>query len=139
MHSKTALIVDDEATIRLYIKTVLQQLGFETLEAADGLQALQLLRNDAAGVNLLLSDIRMPRMDGIALARAIRAEFPAIPVILISGYCSGDEEPDLDVQFIPKPFTPATLLTAIDCAMTEKKKPRSETEPQTSRNRKAGG
>jgi two-component system cell cycle sensor histidine kinase/response regulator CckA len=91
-------------------------------------------------VDLLVSDVQMPRMDGIALARAVRAEFPAIGLILVSGYCSQEEPPDLDVSFIPKPFTPATLLTAIDSLMTQKKEPRAETEPHTSkRNRKAGG
>jgi two-component system cell cycle sensor histidine kinase/response regulator CckA len=140
MPAKTALIVDDEATVRLYIKAVLQQQGFETVEAADSLEALRFLRNDAERVDLLLSDVQMPRMDGIALARAVRTEFPAIPLILVSGYCSREEAPDLAVSFIPKPFTPATLLTAIGCVMTPKKEPRAETEPPTStRDRKAGG
>ena len=139
MPGKTALVVDDEATVRLYVKAVLQQHGFETIEAADGIEALHLLRNVAAGVDLLLSDVRMPNMDGIALARAIRAEFPAIPLILVSGYCSRKEAPDLDVHFIPKPFTPATLLAAIGSVMKEKKEPRSETERHTLTSRKAGG
>ena len=117
--SKLALIVDDETTIRLYVKAVLQQHVFETIEAADGIEALNLLRNDV-GVDVLLSDVQMPNMDGIALARAVRAEFPAIPLILMSAYCS----PELDVHFLPKPFTPATLLAAIGSALTPKKEPR---------------
>ena len=140
MAAKTALIVDDEATIRLYIKAVLQQNGFKTIEAANGIEALNLLRNAATGVALLIADVQMPKMDGIALARAVRAEFPAIPLILVSGYCSREEAADLDVHFIAKPFAPATLLAAIGSVMTQKKEPRSETEPRIPmRDRKAGG
>jgi CheY-like chemotaxis protein len=128
MPDKTALIVDDEVAIRLFIKAVLQQHGFVTIQAADGIEALHLLRSAAAGVDLLLSDIRMPNMDGITLARAIRAEFRPISIILMSGYCSRDEARDLDVHFIPKPFTPATLLAAIESVMAQKKEPSSEIE-----------
>jgi CheY-like chemotaxis protein len=132
MPKKIALIVDDEATIRLYIKAVLQQHAFQTLEAADGIEALNLLRNDATGVDVLIADVQMPKMDGIALAHAVCTEFPATPLILVSGYCSPDEASDLEVPFIPKPFTPATLLNAIDSVITPKKEPRSEVESRIS-------
>jgi YesN/AraC family two-component response regulator len=88
--------------------------------APDGIEALHVLRNAPAGVDLLLSDVRMPRMDGVALARVVRAEFPAIPLILVSGFCTGEQAPDLDVHFLPKPFTPAGLIAAIGSAMTPK-------------------
>ena len=140
MPGKIALVVDDEAAIRLYITAVLKQNGFETIEAADGLEAVDLLRNAATRVDLLIADVQMPNMNGIALARAVRTEYPKIRVVLVSGYCSPDEASDLDVEFIPKPFTPATLLSAIGCVMTDKKEPRSETNPQPSiTDKKVGG
>jgi CheY-like chemotaxis protein len=129
---KTVLIVDDEATVRLYIKAVLQQQGFDTVEAADGTDALNLLRNDPTRVALLIADVQMPKMTGTALARAVCADFPMIPIILVSGYCSRDEVSDLDVPFIAKPFTPATLLSAVGCVLAQKKSPRSEFEPSPS-------
>jgi two-component system cell cycle response regulator CpdR len=75
---------------------VLQKDGFKTIEAGDRVDALNLLRNGASA-DLVLSDVRMPKMDGVALAHAIRAEFPAIPVILMSGFCWREEAPELDV------------------------------------------
>jgi CheY-like chemotaxis protein len=120
------LIVDDDVTIRSYLRAVLQQEGFQTIEAANGLEALKIMRDLGTAVDLLVSDIQMPRMDGITLARAVRREFPAIPLILVSGYSSQAGADDLDVAFIQKPFTPATLLTRIGCLMPEEREPRSE-------------
>lgn len=134
MAGKLILIVDDDLTIRSYLRAVLQQEGFQTIEAANGLEALTIVRDLGTAVDLLLSDIQMPRMDGITLARAVRDEFPAIPLILVSGYSSQAGADDLDVRFIQKPFTPATLLTTIGCVMPQKKEPRSETVDHSCQN-----
>jgi CheY-like chemotaxis protein len=69
-------------------------------------------------VDLLVSDIQMPKMDGLTLACSLRGEFPAIPVILVSGYCDIQQAGRLHAfEFVPKPFLPATLLQAVKKVM----------------------
>jgi DNA-binding NtrC family response regulator len=75
-------------------------------------------------VEFLVSDIKMPIMDGIALACAVRAEFPAIPIILVSGYADvvRAKHPELNFEFVQKPFLPATLLGVVKKVMMPKKR-----------------
>ena len=70
---------------------VLRSDGFQTIEAENGVQALELMRKLDTTVDLLVSDIQMPKMDGITLACSVRAEFPPVPVILISGYATSNK------------------------------------------------
>ena len=79
-------------------------------------------------VDLLVSDIQMPLMDGITLACSVRAEFPAIPLILVSGYAEIEEAklPDTGFEFVQIPFHPATLLSAVKKVMGSKKTPSSD-------------
>jgi CheY-like chemotaxis protein len=111
MAQRIALIVDDEWSVRKYIKAVLESDGFHTIEAENGVEALEQLRKLGTGVHLLVSDIKMPQMNGIELACLVRADFPTIPIILISGY--PDEFSDVAFEFISKPFRVETLLSAI--------------------------
>jgi CheY-like chemotaxis protein len=107
-----ALVVDDEAVIRHYVRMVLRQLKFETVEAADGLEALEILRERAGAVDMVVTDIEMQNMSGLELARALRAEFTGLPLIIMSGNC---ETASLDqpVEFIRKPFLPQALLDSV--------------------------
>src|SRR5690242_12777926 len=86
MSEKISLVVDDEPSVRTFITAVLRSNGFQTIEADNGSHALELLRKLGTGVDLIVSDIQMAVMDGIALAYSVRAEFPAIPLVLISGF-----------------------------------------------------
>lgn len=115
MSHRISLIVDDEQSLRTYIKAVLQSDGFQTIEAENGVQALELVRKLGTGVDLLVSDIQMPQMDEVALACLLRVEFPAIPLILVSGYGEIDQAKysDADFPFVHKPFLPATLLNMV--------------------------
>lgn len=135
MAGKLALIVDDEQAIRAHLKLFLQQAGFHTLEAANGVEALETLRKLGPVVDVLVSDVLMPQMDGVALARAVRAEFPRTPLILFSGYINTDQMRGLNVEFLRKPFLPAVLMDAIARVMaanTPRKAPQSETQPSRS-------
>ena len=108
------LIVDDSAAIRKILKRVLQQAEIPTgqvYEASDGVEAIERLKEQP--VQLILSDINMPNMDGLALAEAVREQFPALPIILISGFSNSRGE----FEFVRKPFAPGTLLTAVRKAM----------------------
>ena len=79
MSHKISVVVDDEPSVRNFIVTVLQSDGFETIEAQNGVQALELIRNLGTGVALLVSDIRMEKMDGITLACSVRLSSPPFP------------------------------------------------------------
>ena len=128
MSHKISLVVDDEPSVRNFIRAVLRSDGFQTIEAENGVQALELMRKLGTGVDLLVSDIKMPKMDGITLACSVRAEFPAIPLILVSGHAEIEqvEHPDPDFEFVQKPFLPATLLSRVKKLMSPKRTPSSD-------------
>ena len=79
-----ALVVDDDVQVRQTLSRVLQALGMSTLEAGNGREALALL-DDQGGVPLIVSDINMPEMDGIALLREVHRRWPDIAVIMLTG------------------------------------------------------
>ena len=110
---KLVLVVDDNGSVRAYVKATLESEGFRTLEAEDGELGLELVRKIGSDIDLVISDIQMPKLDGIQLANSVRAEFPKIPIILISGYVDVALENQPGVEFIPKPFLPSTLLNIV--------------------------
>jgi CheY-like chemotaxis protein len=102
------LIVDDEASVRSVTAALLRRRGFEAREAPDGQAALDLLDRHAHEIALVLLDLTMPGLGGEATWRAIRARWPQLPVVLMSGY-SEQEVTQLfaDEQlagFLQKPF-----------------------------------
>jgi CheY-like chemotaxis protein len=118
MPGETILIADDEPTVRAYIRTILRIEGYELLEAVDGVDALQKVEQRDAPVDLLVTDIRMPRMDGLALARSVTQRHPKTPVLYISGYSFDLEEErgrdsTVACAFLAKPFSRKTLLEAV--------------------------
>ena len=104
-----SLVVDDEPSVRRYMSTILQGENFRTLEAEDGVHALQIVQELRGGVDLIVSDIQMPNGDGLSLAHAVKSSFPTIPVILVSG----NAKPDAEFEFVDKPFGPAALMKAV--------------------------
>jgi CheY-like chemotaxis protein len=77
------LIVDDEPVLRRLMRRALSGLGLEVMEAADGVEALELFRTHE--FNAVVSDVRMPQMDGIALVEQLQRLAPDVPVVLVSG------------------------------------------------------
>jgi CheY-like chemotaxis protein len=113
--SQTILVADDEPTIRAYIARVLVTEGFRVVAAVDGQDALDQFRLLDGSIDLLLTDVRMPRMDGLALARSLVDLRPGVPVLFISGYPL-DHELRLWNSgncFLRKPFTRQVLLDAV--------------------------
>src|SRR5688572_5324413 len=109
----TVLVVEDEPAIREVVADLLEDEGYAVRQAADGLEAIDELEVD--DVDLVLSDVRMPRLDGPALARRLRRHGSAIPVVLMSAV---DVEVNLPgVRFLPKPFDRDHLLRAIGSAL----------------------
>lgn len=102
----TVLIVDDELLIRDLLVEVMQNRGFTVLEAADAEQASVILRNMNNRIDVLISDIRLPGMDGRELAKVARNLRPDLKVLFLSGYASPPREGYLDrsTEFMAKPF-----------------------------------
>jgi CheY-like chemotaxis protein len=113
------LVAEDEAMLRLIAVEMLQDAGFDVFEAADGAEALDLLKAHP-GISLLVSDIKMPRMDGYALVEAGLAFKPELKVVLMTGY-SQEPPPTIlkfkDVQILRKPFN-LERLCALAAEMT---------------------
>jgi CheY-like chemotaxis protein len=109
--SPTVLLVDDEASLRSLMARALADAGYQVIEASDGLAALELLETPNAGINLIISDIRMPRMDGYALADRVTARPNAPPMVFISGY--GQAGVWLPGSVFPKPFSMNALLAEV--------------------------
>ena len=119
----TILFADDEVTVRSYVARILRREGFELLEAEDGADALSQLQSRGTRVDLLLTDIRMPRMDGVQLARTVTEMYPGTPVVYISGYPFSLEQqrtqdPLSACAFVAKPFDRKSLLSAIQKCLT---------------------
>ena len=110
---KVVLVVDDDTSVRACVKAALITEGFRTLEAGDGELGLKLVRKIGSKIDLVISDIKMPKLDGIQLANLVRAEFPKIPIILVSGYVDVALQNQPGVEFIAKPFLLPTLLNTV--------------------------
>ena len=109
------LLVDDEEGYRELIARVLTKAGYEVLQAADGMEALSLL--EKSNIDLVISDILMPILNGYALVARLRAKWPDMPVILTTGFLSPDAAKSMmngSVDFIPKPINAETLLEMIN-------------------------
>jgi len=114
----TILIAEDERALRRLTATVLRQAGYQALEAADGQQALDLYNVHGPSIVMVVTDVVMPRMGGIELARRLREAGPGIPLLFVTGYVEQSEA--LHEQGTPvllKPFSPEALLKAIATAL----------------------
>ena len=118
MQSKTCLIVDDESSVRAYVKAILEREHFQTFESQDGIQALRLVEKLGDLLDLVVSDIQMPGGDGVTFVCSVRESFPKLPIILISGYAEPErqEHPSTSFEFLQKPFFPPALLRAVENA-----------------------
>jgi two-component system cell cycle sensor histidine kinase/response regulator CckA len=86
------LVVDDEPVVRRFAARVLTAEGFLVYEAADGVDALRLLQEEAPDVDAVLSDIVMPRLNGVELLQVLSTTHPQVPVLLMSGFASAQLE-----------------------------------------------
>lgn len=117
------LLVDDEQSVRMPLRRALELDGHEVIEAGDGAEGLTRL-SDEEEVALLISDIRMPIMDGIALTLAVAAERPGFPIVLMTGYAEQRERAKelegLVEDVLSKPFSLHDFRAAIR-AVVEKR------------------
>lgn len=118
---KRVLVVEDERNIRILLTSILRQQGFDVVEAPDGREALRLLREDGQ-YRLIITDLRMPNMNGVALLEALHEDFPDIPVIVTSAYATADwASPAVDNAYrsLSKPFSHRQLLDAVQDVLVQ--------------------
>jgi two-component system response regulator MprA len=111
--SPTVLVVDDEPAIREAVAMLLEEEGYAVRRAADGVQALTAIERDA--IDVVVSDVKMPRLDGAGLVRELRGRGHLVPVVLMSAIYADVDLPG--VRFVPKPFDLDLLLTAVEKAL----------------------
>jgi CheY-like chemotaxis protein len=119
------LVVDDEEPIRGLVRRALQLDHHEVEIAADGGEALDRLTTEPDGFDLLLTDIRMPVMDGIALALSVAREIPTLTILLMTGYADQRERAaNLEAlihDVVTKPFSLADIRGAVAGALASRK------------------
>ena len=107
------LVAEDEAMVRLHVAETLRNCGYSVSEAADGQTALELVR-DCPGLDLMVCDIRLPRLDGFSLARFARQLRPHLGLLFLTGYVRAQAPEDLSpVVIIRKPFDPDDLVMQV--------------------------
>ena len=109
----TVLVVDDEPAIREVVACMLEDEGYAVRQATDGLEALREM--EAEEIDLVLSDLKMPGLDGAALVQGLRRRRLTVPVVLMSAVSSAVDLPG--VPFLPKPFEPERLLNTVAAAI----------------------
>ena len=102
------LVVEDDPAIRLMAVDILSDAGFETLEAGDADQALEALKNSEHKIDILFTDVRMPGMNGLELARVAKHQHTQLHVIVTSG--QHEKELPTGAKFLAKPWCASDLL-----------------------------
>jgi CheY-like chemotaxis protein len=113
---QTVLIADDEEPVRRVASRLLVRNGYDVLEAANGAEALRMLAGGNGKIDILVSDIIMPEMGGLELARRVATDFPGLPVLLISGYSDSQELGQAipaELDLLQKPFSGTELTAAV--------------------------
>ncbi|TIL65317.1 response regulator [Mesorhizobium sp.] len=115
------LIVEDDESVRTLAARALERAGHMIDIAADGAQGLALIRTARGGYDLVVSDIRMPGMDGIQMAKAAASLFPTMKILLMTGYADQRERAEelngVIVGVVQKPFTLAEIRARVEQAL----------------------
>ena len=112
------LVAEDDESMRRITKRILTGAGYGVVEAVDGKEALRLLGENSGAVSLLLTDMVMPELDGVDLAKEVISRYPGIKILCMSGYA--DKQSELEkvlkekVGYIQKPFTPDALIKKME-------------------------
>ncbi len=112
----TILVAEDEDSVRGLVREVLELGGYRVLGAANGAEALEVFGRSGGEVDALVTDLRMPGMDGLELVRRLRKDRPELPAIAISAYSDRSTEEE-GVVLIAKPFSSLELVEAVDDAV----------------------
>ncbi|RWM07218.1 MAG: response regulator [Mesorhizobium sp.] len=116
------LIVEDDESVRTLAARALERDGHNVAVAADGAQGLALIQQAHGGYDLVVSDIRMPEMDGIEMATAAAKQFPAMKIMLMTGYADQRERAEelngIILDVVQKPFTLAEIRARVGRALS---------------------
>ncbi|TPI09330.1 response regulator [Mesorhizobium sp. B4-1-3] len=116
------LIVEDDESVRTLAARALERDGHNVTVATDGTQGLDAIRQARGGYDLVVSDIRMPEMDGIEMATAAAREFPAMRIMLMTGYADQRERAEelngIILDVVQKPFTLAEIRARVGKALS---------------------
>ncbi len=119
--AETILLVEDDPSVRELMRDTLNRAGYRVLDAADSMEARRIASAHAGSLDLLITDVVLPRVSGKQLAAALSARFPAMKVLLISGYsyaALGDNGGNGDIlqeetPFLQKPFNPSAMVARV--------------------------
>jgi two-component system cell cycle sensor histidine kinase/response regulator CckA len=115
--SQTVLVVDDDALVRGVTRRALTREGYTILEASAGQEALAICQAREGQIGLLLTDVVMPEMSGFELANEVKARYPDVPVLYVSGYAEesvvSEQFAKLGATFLRKPFTLIELVEKV--------------------------
>jgi two-component system, cell cycle response regulator CpdR len=119
------LIADDEDSMRTLVARAIAMDGHDIVTAQDGAEALEILTREDGAFDLLLTDIQMPIMDGIALALSAARDFPGLTILLMTGFADQRERASnlsaIAHDVITKPFSVADIRTAVADALSARK------------------
>ena len=116
------LVVDDEPMVRRFARRILTEGGYGVVEAGDGAEALDLVVRESLPLDLVLSDIMMPRLSGVELVEHLSVVAPGLPVVLMSGFSADDLTSrgiSVPCGLLPKPFPPDRLLDEVRRCLDE--------------------
>jgi DNA-binding response OmpR family regulator len=118
VHQPIILVADDEVMVRNLVTILLQQQGYIVLTASDGQEGLELSRKYPGTIDLVITDVDMPRLNGTDLCTHLLEERPGIKVIVMSGTDMGEiVNSNIHLPFLPKPFDGAALLERVADAL----------------------
>jgi two-component system cell cycle sensor histidine kinase/response regulator CckA len=119
----TIMLVEDDDPVRIFGARALRNKGYTVIEAKSGEAALELIRDGMEQIDLLITDVVMPRLDGPGLVREVRELYPALKVVFISGYAEDAFrqrlDRDTDIHFLPKPFSLKQLAGKVKEVMSD--------------------
>jgi len=121
VEGSVVLLVEDDEAVRNVARRILSRAGCEVLEAPDGRSALQVADRESGSIDIVISDVVMPEMGGVELYKRLTAEHPGLKVVLTSGYSEREmrsEIREMGARFLPKPFTPDSLLRCMAEALS---------------------
>jgi two-component system cell cycle sensor histidine kinase/response regulator CckA len=111
------LVVDDEPGVRKLLARILRARGYDVFETEDGPSALALMASAGRPMDLVVTDVLMPKMSGLQLAREVQSRWPSVKILLVSGYPHKDAgEPnqiDSTLPMLGKPFSPTSIENAV--------------------------
>jgi PAS domain S-box-containing protein len=120
---ESILLVEDETAVRSLVSEILVRHGFRILEAKDGEEGVEIFASEGDRIDLILSDVLMPKMGGLAMARRIHGMRPDVPIVFMSGYSENAAsalDGDRQSIFLQKPFSVSNLISILDEALEKR-------------------